>query len=107
MIDAMNELRSKYCNHCGKELVDTNWFCNIECETNYRNENNELYILNNDDTYDWYCPVIELNEADDELQLDNGHHVYNIKKSDIKKWKVDKCTCLQEFTDINIKVFDE
>lgn len=91
------------CNYCKKELVNTRHFCNLECETNYRNETQELCIVSKNYEWNWYCPIIDFEETDDELIFSNDFgNTYHIKKSNIGKWILDQCTCIQEFMDMDI-----
>jgi hypothetical protein len=89
------------CHWCEKELVGSNYFCSVECENEFRNNNKELYLLYKDGNYNWICPVLEFEENDNELICDNGSNKYIIEKSKIEKWKIDICSCLQYFTEID------
>jgi len=93
-----------YCRQCGKELINEQiWFCDINCENQFRKENQELYISYDGKKYnECVCPVKEFKETKDKLIVDNGYYKYTYSKSNIKKWKIDKCSCLQEFTEINV-----
>lgn len=91
------------CRYCSKDLVKSEYFCDIVCENNYQDNNRELHIKYNDATYDWICPVVEFEETEDELICHNGYYEYKFDKSEVEKWKIDKCSCLQEFTSIDAK----
>lgn len=90
------------CKNCDNILDDSIYFCDENCENNFRNTNKELYIVyKKDNKQDAYCPIRKFQETDTELLLDNGHNTYRIPKEKIKKWKIDKCSCLAEFTNID------
>jgi len=89
------------CHWCEKELVDSVYFCSVECENEFRVNNKELYLLYKDGSYDWICPVLVFEETDSELMCHNGSNNYVIEKSKLEKWKIDICSCLQYFTEID------
>lgn len=91
----------KKCLYCGKKLIDNTWYCNIDCERKDRINTDELYILLNDGTTISICPIIDFTETDSELIVNNGSGIYTTKKLDIKKWKIDKCSCCQEFMNVD------
>lgn len=62
---------NRKCNYCGKESIHNTYFCNEECENNFRNENEELYVLSKDGIRDWICPVQLFSETEDELICHN------------------------------------
>jgi hypothetical protein len=95
---------SRNCKYCERELIDSNYFCNIDCENSFRNENQELYVKYKDDTYDWVCPLISFEETEEQLIANNEEYQYKMNKSEIEKWKIDKCSCFQEFTEMVIKI---
>lgn len=61
------------CYYCGESLNNSQYFCNKECENNYRNENQELYVKyieSESSRYGWFCPeCTAYNETDaDEVE---------------------------------------
>jgi len=92
------------CNFCNKKLVSNMYFCNEECENNFRNKTKELYVLSKDGLYDWICPVEEFKETEDELICHNGRYEFRFNKNEVDKWKIDQCSCLQEFTTIDTTI---
>jgi hypothetical protein len=90
------------CLYCNEELKDTYYFCDENCEHTYRNENQELYIKMKSGTYEWICPTVDFKETDTHLICHNGQYQYEFNKQDVDKWKLDKCSCCQEFDEIDI-----
>lgn len=76
------------------------YFCSESCEQKYREETKELKVSYLDGSYDWFCPIIEFEETYDELIFSNGND-YKLNKEIIEKWEIDRCTCLQEFMELN------
>jgi hypothetical protein len=89
------------CKECGKELTDSCWFCSLECEQKFRDNNQELYVRKIDGTMDWVCPVVDFEETDDELICSNYSYEYRFIKKDVARWEIDRCSCLQDFMDID------
>lgn len=93
---------NRLCNYCDEQLCGSTYFCNEECENNYRNQTEELYLLFKDGHSDWICPVELFNETEDELICHNASYKYTLNKSELEKWKIDKCSCMQEFTQVDV-----
>ena len=98
---------NSYCKQCGGVLPENNmWFCNIDCEIQFREDNQEFHaiIIPNEDrvTIEEICPVIEFNDDMENncLVIHNGSYEYKFNKKDIIKWEITPCTCLAEFMDI-------
>lgn len=92
----------RFCKYCSEPLTNTNYFCDEVCEQKYRDETKELYILyKEDESYDWFCPIVKFEETNNELIFSNDSSDYRLDKEEIKRWKIDKCSCLGEFTETN------
>jgi len=91
------------CKQCGKKLINTCFFCDIYCETEFRDSIQELSIKYKDGNYQWVCPILKFEETESNLICDNGYSTYTFDKKDIEKWKIDRCSCLQEFINIDVK----
>lgn len=93
------------CRNCGKNIHKYRYFCNLECEEEYRKNHQEVYILLKNGVTENICPVIDLTENDELISINNGWGIHTFYKKDIKKWKIDGCSCFQEFmkfpTDLN------
>ena len=101
--DVMKTIYSvRKCVECREVLIDSMYFCDIECETNYRNDNQEFHAKMKDGSYEDICPVNSFMDDLDtnELVIDNGCWEYRFNKDDIDKWEIALCDCFIEFMDI-------
>ena len=95
------------CTYCGEELSNNQmWFCDIECEKSFREDNEEFHAIVKDEfgdeSIEEICPIVDfINEEDsDMISVNNGNYNYGFKKSNIIKWEITQCDCLIEFMDI-------
>lgn len=101
------DMHNKNCKQCGDILPeDSMWFCDIDCEKQFREDNQEFHavVVDSDGKTiaEEICPIVEFNDdlENNCLVVHNGSYEYKFNKKDVIKLEITPCTCLVEFMDI-------